>query len=141
MDLVRSVGADHVIDYTREELSDGTRRFDLIVDTGGRRPLSQLLRVLGSKGILIIVGGEGGDRWLGGFQRQMLGPLHTLFSGQKVLGLMPSERQKDLLTLTELIEAGKVTPVVDRIFPLSETADAIRYLEEGKARGKVAIRV
>ena len=140
-DLVRSMGADHVIDYTHEDFCDGTRRFDLILDTGGRRPLSQLRRALGPKGKLVIVGGEGGARWLGGFQRQMLAPLLTLFSEQKMRGLMPDERQEDLLALKELIEAGKVTPVVDKTYPLSEAAEAIRYLEQGHARGKVVIKV
>jgi NADPH:quinone reductase-like Zn-dependent oxidoreductase len=141
MDLVRSIGADHVIDYSREDFTDGTRRFDLILDTGGRRSLSRLERALSPQGTLVIVGGEGGDRWLGGFQRQMLAPLRSLLSKQKLLGLMPNERQEDLLVLKELIEAGKVTPIVDRCYPLSEAAQAIRYLQQGHPRGKVVIKV
>ncbi len=140
-DLVHSIGADHVIDYSREDFTDGTLRFDVILDTGGRRPLSRLERALTPGGTLVIVGGEGGDRWLGGFQRQMLAPLRSLFSKQRLLGLMPDERQEDLITLKELIEAGKVTPIVDRCYPLPETAEAIRYLEQGRARGKVVIKV
>ena len=141
MELVRSIGADEVIDYTREDFTDGTRRFDLILDTAGRRPLSQLRRALTVRGTLVIVGGEGGGRWLGGFQRQIFAPLRSLFAKQKLLGLMFDERQQDLLTLKELIEAGKLTPVIDHTYPLSGVPEAIRYLEGGHARGKVVITV
>ncbi len=139
--LVRSIGADHVIDYTREDFTDGMHRFDVVLDTAGMRPLSQLQRALKPAGILVIVGGEGGDRWLGGFQRQMVAPLRSLFSKQKLVGLMPDERQEDLVTLKELIEAGKVTPVIDKTYPLSEAAEAIRHLETRHAQGKVVISV
>ncbi len=140
-ELVRAIGADEVIDYTRDDFTDGTRRFDLILDTAGRRPLSQLRRALTAQGTLVIVGGEGGDRWLGGFQRQIFAPLRSRFAKQKLLGLMFDERQQDLLTLKELIEAGKITPVIDKTYPLSEAAEAIRYLEQGHARGKVVLTV
>jgi NADPH:quinone reductase-like Zn-dependent oxidoreductase len=141
VELVRAIGADDVIDYTRDDFTDGTRRFDLILDTAGRRPLSQLRRALTAEGTLVIVGGEGGDRWIGGFQRQIFAPLRSLFAKQKLLGLMFEERQQDLLTLKELIEAGKLTPVIDKTYPLSEAAEAIRYLEQGHARGKVVLTV
>lgn len=141
VELVWAIGADDVIDYTRDDFTDGTRRFDLILDTAGRRPLTQLRRALTAEGTLVIVGGEGGDRWIGGFQRQMFAPLLSLFAKQKLLGLMFEERQQDLLTLTELIEAGKLTPVIDKTYPLSEAAEAIRYLEQGNARGKVVLTV
>ena len=141
MELVRAIGADEVIDYTREDFTDGTRQFDLILDTAGRRPLSQLRRALTPQGTLVIVGGEGGDRWLGGFQRQIFAPLRSRFSEQKLLGLMYKQRQQDLLTLKDLIEAGKLTPVIDRTFPLKEAPQAIRYLEQGHARGKVVVTV
>jgi NADPH:quinone reductase-like Zn-dependent oxidoreductase len=88
-----------------------------------------------------MVGGEGGDRWLGGFQRQIFAPVRSRFTDQKLIGLMFDERQQDLLTLRDLIEAGKLTPVIDRTYPLSEVPGAIRYLEEGHARGKVVITV
>jgi len=140
-DLVRAIGADEVIDYTREDFADGTRRFDLILDTAGRRPLSYLRRALTPQGTLVIVGGEGGDRWLGGFQRQIFAPLRSLSTKQKLLGLISKERQQDLLTLKDLIEAGKLTPVIDRNFPLKEAPQAIRYLEQGQARGKVVVTV
>jgi NADPH:quinone reductase-like Zn-dependent oxidoreductase len=141
MDLVRSLGADHVIDYTRENFSDGRLRFDLVLDTGGRRPLSQLEWALGPRGILVVVGGEGGGRWLGGFLRGMLAPLRSVFSKRKLVGLMPDERQEDLIVLNGLIEAGKVTPVVSMTFPLNEAANAIRSLHQGHARGKLVITV
>ena len=140
-ELVRAIGADEVIDYTREDFTDGTRQFDLILDTAGRRPLSRLRRALTPQGTLVIVGGEGGDRWLGGFQRQIFAPLRSRFTEQKLLGLISKERRQDLLTLKDLIEAGKLTPVIDRTYPLSEAPQAIRYLEQGHARGKVVLAV
>jgi NADPH:quinone reductase-like Zn-dependent oxidoreductase len=142
LDLVRSIGADEVIDYTREDFADGARHWDLIVDTAGRRSLSQLRRALAPRGTLVIVGGEGGGRWLGGFDRQILrAPAVSTFSRQRLRPLVSKERSEDLLVLKELIEAGKVTPVIDRTYPLREAPEAIRYLEEGHARGKVVIRV
>jgi NADPH:quinone reductase-like Zn-dependent oxidoreductase len=141
-DLVRSIGADDVIDYTREDFADGSRRWDVILDTAGRRPLTQLRRALTSKGTLVIVGGDGGGHWTGGFFRGMLrAPVVSLFVGQKLRGLNSKVKQEDLAALTELIEAGKVTPVIDRTYPLVEAPDAIRYLAEGHARGKVVITV
>jgi NADPH:quinone reductase-like Zn-dependent oxidoreductase len=141
-DLVRSIGADDVIDYTREDFTDGSRRWDVIVDTAGRRPLSQLRRALAPKGTLVIVGGDGGGPWTGGFFRGVLrGPLVSLFVGQKLRGLTSEETKEDLRALGELIEAGKVTPMIDRTYPLIEAPDAIRYLEEGHPRGKVVVTV
>jgi NADPH:quinone reductase-like Zn-dependent oxidoreductase len=141
VDLVRALGAEEVIDYTREDFTDGTRQFDLILDTAGRRPLSQLRRALRPQGTLVIVGGEGGDRWLGGFQRQIFAPVRSLFTDQKMHGLISKERQQDLLTLRDLIEAGKLTPVIGRTYPLREAPQAIRYLEQGHAQGKVVLTV
>jgi NADPH:quinone reductase-like Zn-dependent oxidoreductase len=141
VDLVRALGAEEVIDYTTEDFTDGTRRFDLILDTAGRRPLSRLRRALTPQGTLVLVGGEGGDRWLGGFQRQIFAPLRSLFTKQKLVGLMSKETQLGLLTLKELTEAGKLTPVIGGTYPLSEAAQAIRYLEQGHARGKVVLTV
>src|SRR5215203_4488429 len=139
VDLVRDLGADEVIDYTREDFTDGTRRFDLILDTAGRRPLSRLRRALTPQGTLVLVGGEGGERWLGGFQRQIFAPLCSLFTEQKLIGLMSKETQQGLLILKDLIEAGKLTPVIGGTYQLSEAAQAIRYLEQGHARGKVVL--
>ena len=139
-DLVRSIGADDVIDYTREDFADGSRRWDLIVDTAGRRPLSQLRRALTPKGTLVIVGGDGGGRWTGGFFRGVLrAPLVSLFVGQRMVGLATKIKHDDLVALTELIEAGTLTPVIDRTYPLIEAPDAIRYLAEGHAAGKIVI--
>src|SRR3990170_284989 len=142
VDLVRSIGADHVIDYTREDFADGVQRYDLILDTAGNRSLSHLRRALAPQGTLVIVGGEGGGRWFGGFQRQILWtPILSLFVSQKLRPLVSTERQEDLQFLKELIEAGKVTPVIDRTYRLSEAPEAIRYLSEGDTRGKVVISV
>ena len=141
-DLVRSLGADDVIDYTRKDFADGARKWDVIVDTAGRRPLSKLRRALTPKGRLVIVGGDGGGRWTGGFFRGMLrAPLVSLFVGQRLRGLATKIEREDLVTLTELIDAGSVTPVIDRTYPLIEAPDAIRYLEEGHARGKIVVTV
>jgi NADPH:quinone reductase-like Zn-dependent oxidoreductase len=141
-DLVRSIGADDVIDYTREDFADGSHRWDLIVDTAGRRPLSQLRRALTPKGTLVIVGGDGGGRWTGGFFRGVLrAPLVSLFVGQRMLGLATKIKHDDLVALTGLIEAGTLTPVIDRTYPLIEAPDAIRYLAEGHAAGKIVITV
>lgn len=140
LDLVRSIGADQVIDYTRQDFADGAQSYDLIIDTAGNRPLSQLRRALTPRGTLVIVGGEGGGRWLGGFDRQILrAPVLSLFVGQTLRPLMAKEGEADLRVLTELIETGKLTPVVDRTFPLSEAPEAIRYVNSGLARGKVVI--
>ena len=141
-DLVRSIGADQVIDYTREEFAEGARHWDLIVDTAGRRSLAQLRRALARRGTLVIVGGEGGGRWLGGFDRQILrAPLLSALVRQRLRPFVSKERRADLLVLKELIEAGKVTPVIDRTYPLGEASAAIRYLEAGHARGKIVVRV
>jgi NADPH:quinone reductase-like Zn-dependent oxidoreductase len=140
MDLVRSIGADEVIDYTREEFAGGSRRWDLIVDTAGRRSLSHLRKAITPKGTLVIVGGDGGGPWTGGFFRGMLrAPVLSMFVGQRMRGLTSKENRQDLQALRELIESGKVTPVVDRTYSLVEAPDAIRYLEQGHPRGKVVI--
>jgi len=141
-DLVRSLGADDVIDYTREDFADGSRRWDVIIDTAGRRPLSRLRRALTPKGTLVIVGGDGGGRWTGGFFRGMLrAPVVSLFVGQRLRGLATKVKREDLIALTELVEAGTLKPVIDRTYPLIEAPDAIRYLEEGHSRGKIVITI
>jgi NADPH:quinone reductase-like Zn-dependent oxidoreductase len=141
MDFVRSLGADDAIDYTREDFADGTRRWDLIIDTGGRRSLADLRRALTPKGTLVIVGGEGGGSWLGGFDRNLRSGLVSIFVSQRLTMLASKELGEDFDVLRELIEAGKVTPVIDRTYPLIEAPDAIRYVVEGHARGKVVITV
>jgi NADPH:quinone reductase-like Zn-dependent oxidoreductase len=141
VDLVRSIGADHVIDYTREDFAEGDQRYDLILDIGGNSSLSRLRRALASRGTLVITGGEGGGRWLGGTDRQIRALMLSRFVGQKLGTFISSENHEDMLVLKELIEAGKVTPVIDRTYPLREVPEAIRYLVEGHARGKVVISV
>ena len=140
-ELVRSIGADHVIDYTREDFADGSNRYDVILDIAGNRSLSHLRRALAPEGTLVIVGGEGGGKWLGGIDRQLRAHVLSPFVRQKLGTWISKERKEDLDALRELLEAGKVTPVVDRTFPLSEVPAAIRYLRDGRARGKVVITV
>ena len=141
-DLVRSLGADDVIDYTREDVTDGTRTWNVIVDCAGRRPLRHLSRALTRGGTLAIVGGDGGGNWTGGFFRQILrAPLLSPFVGRHLKPVIATEPHADLEALRELIEAGSVTPVVDRTFALNEAADAVRYLEQGHAAGKVVVTV
>jgi NADPH:quinone reductase-like Zn-dependent oxidoreductase len=139
VDLVRSIGADDVVDYTHTDFATQAQRYDVILDIAGNATLSRLRRVLSPKGTLVIVGGEGGGRWLGGIDRQLRAVLLSPFVGQRLGSLLALPRTADLRVISELIEAGKVRPVVDRTYPLGETADAIRYLEQGHARGKVVI--
>ena len=142
LDLVRQLGADEVIDYTTEDFTDGSRRWDAIVDTAGRRPLRQLRRALTPKGTLAIVGGDGGGKVTGGFFRQILrGPMLSIFVGQKLRPVVSKETLEDLRALTELIEAGEVTPVAGKTYPLVDAAEAIRELERGHANGKIVITV
>jgi NADPH:quinone reductase-like Zn-dependent oxidoreductase len=141
VDTVRSIGADHVIDYTREDFAEGDQRYDLILDIGGNSTLARLRRALTPEGTLVITGGEGGGRWLGGTDRQLRAIMLSPFVGQKLGTFVNKENHEDLLVLKELIESGKLTPVIDRTYPLSEAPEAIRYLEEGHARGKVVISV
>jgi len=141
MELVRSIGADRVIDYTREDFADGRNRYDVILDIAGNRSLSHLRRALAPEGRLVIVGGEGGGKWFGGIDRQLRAQVVSLFVRQKLGTLIATARKEDLEELRGLVEAGRVTPVVDRTFPLSEVPEAIRYLRDGHARGKVVITV
>lgn len=140
-ELVRSVGADHVIDYSHDDFADGSRQWDLILDTAGNRRLSVLRRALKPRGTLVIVGGEGGGKLTGGFERSLGAAVLSLFVGQKLKGLMAVERAEDLRTLADLIDAGKLTPVIDRSFALADAPAAIQYLHDGKARGKVVVTV
>jgi NADPH:quinone reductase-like Zn-dependent oxidoreductase len=141
VDMVEALGADHVIDYTKDDVTDGEHRYDVILDIGGNRRLSHLRSGLTARGTLAIVGGEGGGRWLGGSDRQLRALMLSPFVGQKLTTFVCSENEKDLFGLTALIEGGKVTPVIDRTYQLSEAAAAIRYMQEGNTRGKVVINV
>jgi NADPH:quinone reductase-like Zn-dependent oxidoreductase len=138
-DMVQSIGAARVIDYTRGDIADSEHGYDVILDTGGNRPLRQLRRALTPGGTLVIVGGETGRRWLGGIDRQLRAVMLSPFTRQRLGTLLCSENQADLLALTELIESGQVTPVVGKIYPLSQTITAIRDMRDGQVRGKVVI--
>jgi NADPH:quinone reductase-like Zn-dependent oxidoreductase len=141
VDLVRSIGADDVVDYTREDFVDGARRYDLILDTAGNRPLSHLRRALTPRGTLAIIGGEGGGRWLGGTDRGLRALALSPLLKQNLRMPISLTRTRDLQVLGELIDTGKVTPVIDRTYPLHEAPDAMRYLQDTHARGKVVITV
>ena len=141
LEYVRSLGADHVLDYTSADPVDGTATYDLIVDTGGNRPVRALRRGLAENGTLALVGGEGGGRWTGGFGRQLRAPLLSPFVGQRLTAVMSSERVSDLEELSRLMESGALVPPVDRAFALDEAADAVRYYLSGAVRGKAVVRV
>jgi NADPH:quinone reductase-like Zn-dependent oxidoreductase len=141
VDLVRSLGADDVIDYTRQDFADGSQRYDLILDIGGNSRLSRLRRALTPTGTLVIVGGEEGGKLTGGFQRSLAAPVLSLFVRQRLTMLASKERHTDLEALRPLIEAGHVTPAIDRTYPLAEVPAAMRHLEAGHARGKIAITI
>ena len=140
VELVRSLGADHVIDYTRENFTRSRQRYDLIIDNAGNHSLIALRRALAPAGRAVLVGASKGN-WLGPIAR-ILGAQQLSRFGSRKLGFMLTDiEREDLVFFKDLIEAGKVTPVIDRRYPLSETADAIRYLETMRARGKVVITV
>ena len=139
VDLVRSLGADEVIDYTQEDFTRNGPQYDLILDMGGNRSLSQLRRALRPGGTLVSVGSEQGNRWVGG-----RGWIQSMLLSRFVRSLRPlasEPNQADLRFLKELIETDKVTPFIDKTYPLSDVADAIRYLKAGHARGKIVIAV
>jgi NADPH:quinone reductase-like Zn-dependent oxidoreductase len=139
VDLVRSIGADHVIDYTREDFADGERHYDLILDIGGNSRLSRLRRALAPKGTLVIVGGEGGGKWTGGFGRPIRALGLSPFVGQRLTMLSSKEHHTHIEAVSRFIEAGQVVPIVDRTYQLAEVPHAMRHLEAGQARGKIAI--
>jgi NADPH:quinone reductase-like Zn-dependent oxidoreductase len=141
MDLVRALGADHVLDYTKDDIADGEHRYDVVLDIGGNRRLSHLRRALTPHGRLVIIGGETGGRWIGGFDRGIRGQLLSPFVGQKLGSLMASENSGDLVVLKGLLEEGQITAAIDRTYPLSDVAAAIRHMIDGRARGKVVITV
>jgi NADPH:quinone reductase-like Zn-dependent oxidoreductase len=140
-DLVRSIGADYVIDYTRDDFADGEQHYDMILDIGGNASLSRLRRALTPAGTLVIAGGETDGRWLGGSDRQIRALALSRFVSQRLTAFVCAENYRDLIILSELIESGKITPIIDRTYPLAEAPEAIRYLTQGHARGKVAISV
>ena len=137
-EFVRSIGADYVIDYTKEEFTDGRNRYDVILDIAGNRPLSQLRRALAPRGTLVIVGAEDAGNWLG-IRRQLRVAALSPFVRQKLGFFISKERSPDLEQLRKLLETGAIRPVVDRTFPLDQVPEAIRYLRDGRARGKIVI--
>jgi NADPH:quinone reductase-like Zn-dependent oxidoreductase len=140
MDMVHSIGADHVIDYTQEDFTQKGQRYDLFFDLVGNRSLSDCRRVLSPEGTLVLSGGEGG-RWIGAVGHLIGSLARGVFMKQKVQPFLAKKSGEDLAVLKELIEAGKVRPVIDRAYPLSEVPEAIRYLEDGRAQGKAVITV
>jgi NADPH:quinone reductase-like Zn-dependent oxidoreductase len=142
VDLVHAVGADRVIDYTAEDLTTDGRQYDRILDLGGTRPLSALRPALTQRGTLVLVGGEGGGRWIGGAMLRSLRALAlSPFLRHNLRMVLATTNAQDLEQLTELIQGGKVTPVIDRAYPLSQAPDAVRYLMSGNAKGKLVLTV
>jgi NADPH:quinone reductase-like Zn-dependent oxidoreductase len=139
LDLVRSLGADHVLDYRRDDFAAGPQRYDVILDIAGNASLSRLRRALTPKGTVVIMGGENGGRWLGGTDRQLRAVLLSPFVSQRLRTFVNAEKAQHLLDLTPLLESGAVVPPIDQRFPLSEVPKAIQYLLDGHARGKVVI--
>lgn len=140
-DLVRSLGADPVIDYATEDALDGSRRYDLILDIAGNAPLRRLRRALAPGGSLVIVGGESKDGFTGGFGRSLRAPLVAVFVRQRLTMLVSKEHHADLLALTELLDAGTVRPSIDATYPLHDARAAMGALEAGTVRGKIVICV
>jgi len=137
VDMVRSLGADHVIDYTKEDFTRNGQRYDLILAVNGYHPISAYQRALAPHGIYVMAGGTAPQM----FEAMLLGPWMSMTGGRKMGIASAKSNQKDLLALKALVEAGKIVPVIDRCYPLSEAAEALRYLGEGHARGKIVITV
>jgi NADPH:quinone reductase-like Zn-dependent oxidoreductase len=138
--MVRSLGADHVIDYTSEDYTESGELYDLIIDMVGNHSLSDNRKVMTPEGIFVIIGGEKGD-WFGPFVNPIKALLYTPFVGQQFGMMMSRMRKDDLGVLAEMLESGIIVPVIDRRYPLSEVAEAMRYSEEGHARGKIVINL
>lgn len=141
VDLVRSLGADHVVDYSVQDIADTRERYDVVLDIGGNRSLTALRRSMTARGTLVIVGGETGGRLLGGVDRQIRAMLLSPFIGQKLGTFVGAVNSADLTALGDLLTSGAVIPAVDRTFPLAEAPAAIRYLQDGRVRGKVVVAV
>jgi len=140
VEMVRLIGADHVVDYTQEDITDSGQQYDLILDTAGNRPLSDLRRVLTPNGTLVIVGGSGGA-WLMGTGRSLKALVVSPFTDQKLTMFLSKTTKEDLVALTELIESGEVKPVIDATFTLDETAAALTHVGERHTRGKTVVTV
>lgn len=140
-DFVRALGADHILDYARDDFADGRRHYDLILDIAGNPSPARLRAALTRTGTAVLVGGEEGGNLTGGLDRQLRAQILSRFVSERLTGFLCKERASDLERLSELIEAGKVTPSIDRTYPLAEVPDAMRHLHDGQARGKVAITI
>jgi NADPH:quinone reductase-like Zn-dependent oxidoreductase len=141
VDMVRSLGADHVIDYTEHDFAADDRRYDVVLDNVGNRTLSDCRRVLTPKGTFVVVGGSKKGKLLGPIKRLVAAKVRFAFASQRSVSFIAKETRDDLQALVELIESGQVRSVIDRRYPLSNVADAVRYLAEGHASGKVVISV
>ena len=139
LDLVRSLGAEAVVDYTKSDVTILGKRYDLIIDTAGNRPVASLRRILTSTGTLVIVGGEGGGRLAGTLSRQLVAPLRGVGSKQSFRGLVSVTKAADLATLSELVEAGQLAPVINEVYPLARASAAMQRLETSAAVGKLVI--
>jgi NADPH:quinone reductase-like Zn-dependent oxidoreductase len=144
VDLVRSIGADHVIDYTKEDFTKTNQRFDLIFDLVGNHSFSERRRVLNPNGICVMAG-VGGAGWHDGMAMRLLGELNAYvrsrFVSEKFVAYIAVFNKADVTILGNLMQSGKITPVIDRTYKFNQTADALRYLEQGHARGKVVINL
>jgi NADPH:quinone reductase-like Zn-dependent oxidoreductase len=141
LDLVRTLGADHALDYTHDDFADGTRRYDIVIDIAGNPTLSRLRRALTPYGTAVITGGEEGGSFSGGMNRQLRAVALSPFLRQRLTTFIAKQRSSDLERLRVLIEAGNVRPSIDRSYPLEEAPDAVRHLASGLVRGKVAISI
>lgn len=143
VEMVKSLGADHVIDYTKEDFTKGGERYDVILDNVGTQPLSGFRRVLKPKGILVMIGGGGPNdgKWVGAMARPIKAKLMSPFVSQRMGMMLAQIRQQDLATMADLMQSGKVKPVIDRTYPLDQIREAMTYLEQGHARGKVIVAV
>jgi NADPH:quinone reductase-like Zn-dependent oxidoreductase len=141
LDLVRSLGADEVVDYTREDFAGNGRRYDVVFQLAGTRSPSDCRRALTPRGTLTLSSGDSDGRWIGPIDRMVKAVVLSPFVPQRLGSFLARPSREDLALLRELIEAGTVTPVIDRTYPLREVPEAIRYLETGRARGKVVITV
>jgi NADPH:quinone reductase-like Zn-dependent oxidoreductase len=140
-DFVRSLGADHVVDYTRRDITEEHQRFDLILDIGGNRRVAQLQRALQPRGTLVIVGGENGGRWTGGFQRQLWAHARSALTTQRLGSMITRETSVDLEVLNGLVAGGTITPAIERTYPLHRATEAVRMLESGRVEGSIVLTV
>lgn len=141
LDLARSLGADHAIDYTREDFTRSRQRYDLVLDVAGGRSWSEYRRILKPNATFVLVGGPMNNRWIGPLSHILRVRLASRGAGQKVVFFVASFNREDFEVLGELLASGKITPFIERTYPLSQTAEAMRYLGTGHARGKIAITV